>query len=244
MKTPKYSVFTVFAVLDDFEMHSSPPPASLSHPTTSQTRRTQGCWHVLPMSRIVCHAVHTVRGAANTKSFQRAIFQQNRQVDLNHFKTRTNCGTPAHRRGPGVPMAMSARRPTRAGGILAACGLADVADQDSARWPHHKGLLSRPEALGAAVGRLVLPPDAVLMQHISRGQAATSPTESGVRWPWVVPISNGHQPPGCPLGILFSNACREPKSSHDSGRLTGRLQYICNVRVHRQKCFPPSDHKV
>ena len=26
MKTPKYSVFTVFAVLDDFEMHSSPPP--------------------------------------------------------------------------------------------------------------------------------------------------------------------------------------------------------------------------
>ena len=63
-------------------------------------------------------------------------------------------------------MAMSARRPTRAGGILAACGLADVADQDSARWPHHKGLLSRPEALGAAVGRLVLPPDAVLMQHI------------------------------------------------------------------------------
>ena len=103
-------------------------------------------------------------------------------------------------------MAMSARRPTRAGGILAACGLADVADQDSARWPHHKGLLSRPEALGAAVGRLVLPPDAVPMQHISRGQAATSPTESGVRWPWVVPISNGHQPPGCPLGILFSNA--------------------------------------
>ena len=206
MKTPKYSVFTVFAVLDDFEMHSLPPPASLSHSTTSQTRRTQGCRHVLPMSRIVCHAVHTVRGAANTKSFQRAIFQQNRQVDLNHFKTRTNCGTPAHRRGPGVPMAMSARRPTRAGGNLAACGLADVADQDSARWPHHKGLLSRPEALGAAVGRLVLPPDAVLMQHISRGQAATSPTESGVRWPWVVPISNGHQPPGCPLGILFSNA--------------------------------------
>jgi hypothetical protein len=26
MKTPRYSVFTVFAVLDDFEMHSSPPP--------------------------------------------------------------------------------------------------------------------------------------------------------------------------------------------------------------------------
>ena len=144
MKTPRYSVFTVFAVLDDFEMHSSPPPASLSHPTTSQTRRTQGCRHVLPMSRIVCHAVHTVRGAANIKSFQRAIFQQNRQVDLNHFKTRTNCGTPAHRRGPGVPMAMSARRPTRAGGILAACGLADVADQDSARWPHHKGLFEPP----------------------------------------------------------------------------------------------------
>ena len=69
MKTPKYSVFTVFAVLDDFEMHSSPPPASLSHPTTSQTRRTQGCLHVLPMPRIVCHAVHTVRGAPNTKSF-------------------------------------------------------------------------------------------------------------------------------------------------------------------------------
>jgi hypothetical protein len=38
--------------------------------------------HVTPMPRIVCHAVRTVRGAANTKSFQRAIFQQNRQVDL------------------------------------------------------------------------------------------------------------------------------------------------------------------
>ena len=88
--------------MDDFDVKFLPRPASLSHPTTSQTRRTQGCRHVLPMSRIVCHAVHTVRGAANTKSFQRAIFQQNRQVDLNHFKTRTNCGTPAHRRGPGV----------------------------------------------------------------------------------------------------------------------------------------------
>ena len=99
MKTPKYSVFTVFAVLDDFEMHSSPPPASLSHPTTSQTRRTQGCRHVLPMSRIVCHAVHTVRGAANTKSFQRAIFQQNRQVDLNKDSSgHMSCSTRAHGR--------------------------------------------------------------------------------------------------------------------------------------------------
>jgi len=30
------SVFTVFAVLDDFEMHSSPSPPSVSHPRAGQ----------------------------------------------------------------------------------------------------------------------------------------------------------------------------------------------------------------
>jgi hypothetical protein len=90
MKTPKYSVFTVFAVLDDFEMHSSPPPASLSHPTTSQTRRTQGCRHVPPMPRIVCHAVRTVRGAENTKSFSCQLQSCTRPTKCSPWISRTD----------------------------------------------------------------------------------------------------------------------------------------------------------
>ena len=47
MKTPKYSVFTVFAVLDDFEMHSSPPPFSIASQGRS-VHRSQGCRHAPP----------------------------------------------------------------------------------------------------------------------------------------------------------------------------------------------------
>ena len=74
-----------------------------------------------------------------------------------------------------------------------------------------KGSLSRPEAVGAAVGRLVLPPYTVPTQHISRGQAVPSPTGSDVRWPWVVPISVWAPATGLPSGNSFLNACREPK---------------------------------
>ena len=74
-----------------------------------------------------------------------------------------------------------------------------------------KGSLSRPEAVGAAVGRLVLPPYTVLTQHISRGQAVPSPTGSDVRWPWVVPISVWAPATGLPSRNSFLNACREPK---------------------------------
>ena len=35
-KNTSCSVFTDFAVLDDFEMHSSPPPPSVSHPRAGQ----------------------------------------------------------------------------------------------------------------------------------------------------------------------------------------------------------------
>ena len=40
MKTPKYSVFTVFAVLDDFEMHSARHGEDV--PATLRTARLTG----------------------------------------------------------------------------------------------------------------------------------------------------------------------------------------------------------
>ena len=81
----------------DFAKHLLPRPASLSHPTTSQTRRTQGCRHVPPMPRIVCHAVRTVRGAASIQQTP-----NHSVVNCNHAPAQQSVphGFPAQIRGP------------------------------------------------------------------------------------------------------------------------------------------------